>query len=105
MDQAQIPQTLAEIDERIAREHQLEQDAYANGHDGEAYWYVLDIERLRNLRRIVAEGSPVLDELQRARMRSLSERFARATWSGDPAAAALLKDQIERLERGQDVPR
>lgn len=102
MDQTK-PQTLAEIDERIAREHQLEHDAYAAGDDGQAYYYVLDIERLQNLRRIVAGDSAVADELRRTRLWKLSESFAHATWLGDHEQAAALQAQIERLERGQDT--
>jgi hypothetical protein len=103
MDQAKTPDTLAEIDERIAQEHQLQEDAYAAGDEGQAYWYVLDIERLRNLRRIVAGDTAVADELRRIRMWKLSERFAHATWAGDHDEAAALQAQIERLERGQDA--
>jgi hypothetical protein len=101
---ADTPETLAEIDERIAREHQLEQAAYAAGDDGQAYWYVLDIERLRNLRRVVARDATIADELRCAQRRHLAERYAQACWRGDRDAAALLQDQIDRLERGQAVP-
>lgn len=104
MDQAQTPQTLAEIDEWIAREHRLEEAAYAAGDDAQAYWYVLDIERLHNLRRIVADRAPLAEELRRAQRRHLAERYAHAMWRGDRDAAALLQDQIDRLERGQAAP-
>jgi hypothetical protein len=90
--------TLAQIDAEIAREHRLEVAAYAAGHDGEALFYVLDIERLVNLRRIVAGGPVVAEELRRARLRNLSERHAQAMYRGDRDTAALLADQIQRLE-------
>lgn len=65
-----------------------------------AYWQTLEVERLARLARIAADQAVIADELRRAELRHLSERYARETWCGNLDAAALLQDRIDRLERG-----
>lgn len=94
------PETIAEIDAQIA-EDRARMESIDSCQTGLRDYYVLDIERLTNLRRIVATGSPALDALQRMRLRAASAKYAAAAWAGDTAEATRLSAEIERLERGQ----
>lgn len=95
------PSTLAEIDAQLATDRRLEQAAIDSGQDGVVEWYALEIERLENLRRIVDAGSTTVDALLRMRRRGVAARYAAAEWAGETAKAAELRDELDRLERGQ----
>jgi hypothetical protein len=45
--------TVQEIDDKIAADRQLYLTAYFQGNDGLAEFYVLEVERLQNLKNIV----------------------------------------------------
>lgn len=93
--------TLDEIEQQIARERRDRDAAIDTCQDGVAQWHELELDRLINLHRIIADGSTTLEALIRMRRRALSAAYASASWAGDTEQAARVQAEIDRLERGQ----